>query len=291
MCSYNLWLSDLLQDSVPLLCYAITVRRPVLIVGFIEASALRRLAFLPPHRNLIEITADWFDSEEKLAQLPILFQSETANITAPRLSLVAPNLPTRLLPSFYNLPKAWIASTLNQPKSLPKGVITFDLRTKTLLNVEEDQLVSSHLLSLIKGVAPQEWELMLQTGLRLIAAKAQSLVYLTEKGVETTDTLGLLSINTLSELDLCVALARADYPIDLEVFHSEACKELGKREKIESGCLQKLSPESERLHRSVIHIDDVRTMLAGITDNLVNRGVPPELLTRVVGTALREWVP
>lgn len=286
-----MWLSDLLQDCVPLLCFAIAVRRPVLIVGFIEASALRRLVSLTPHRNLIEITPDWFDSEEKLAQLHLLFQSETANVTAPRLSLVAPNLPTRLLPSFFNLPKAWVASTLNQPNSLPEGVIIFNLRTKTLLNAEEDQLASNYLLSLLNGLAPQEWELMLQTGLRLIAAKAQSLVYLTENRVKTRDALRLLSINTLSELDLCVAIAKADYSLDLEAFRSEASKELSKRGKPESGDAHKLRQDLEQLRRSMIHIDDVRTMLAGITDNLVSRGIPPDLLTRVVGGALREWIP
>ncbi|MFX1475351.1 MAG: hypothetical protein ACFFCO_07740 [Promethearchaeota archaeon] len=286
-----MWLSDLLQEYVPLLCFAIAIRRPVLLVGFLEASALRRLASLPSHRNLIEITPDWFDSEEKLAELNLLFQSETANITAPRLSLVAPNLPTKLLPSFYDLPKAWVASTLRQPTPLPENVVIFNLRTKTLINADEDQLASNYLLSLLNGVVPQEWELVLQTGLRLIAAKAQSLVYLIEHNVRVKDVLHLLGINIESELDLCVAITKADYHLDLDTFKSEAKNELDTRGQLDGGDSHRLRQDFERRSRSMIHIDDVRTMLAGITDTLAARGIPPDLLIRVVGGALREWIP
>ncbi len=287
-----MWLSDLLQDSVPLLSYAVAIRQPVLLIGFIEASVLRRLATLPPHRNLIEITSDWFDvKEDKLAQLPLLFQSETVNLTAPRLTLVAPNLPTRFLPALFNLPRAWVASTLNQPSSLPDNVITFNLRTKNLLNAEEGQLASHYLLSLLAGVESHDIELMLQAGLRLVAAKAQSLLHLTRDKVKAEQILRLLNIQTHSELDLCIAIAKADYSLDLDTFQEEAYKPLSQKHQVGSGDSRLLLEKYEKLRCSMIHVDDVRTMLAGITDNLAARGIPPNLLTRIFSTALNEWIP
>ena len=291
-----MWLVDLLQDSLLSLCYALVVRRPVLLVGFIEAAHLRRLASLLPHRSLLEVP-DWHgapgqDPHGRLAQLSLLLQGESANLQAPRVTLVAPNLSSSALPALLEIPRGWVASTLNGPGNLPSGVVAFDLRTKNLLNADPSTLDSPHLRCLISGLPPKVWETLLREGLRVIAAKAQGLFHLTTSGVEAEQVIRLLGIFSQHELDLCVAIAQADYQVDLSTFHRHASSYMRDNPPAPPGKeLQRLRRELEQLRRETLHVDDIRTMLTGITDTLTQRGVPPDLLHRVINKTLREWLP
>ncbi|MFX1563850.1 MAG: hypothetical protein ACFFDP_11165 [Promethearchaeota archaeon] len=288
-----MWLHDRFQGSELPLCCAVALRRPVLLIGFIEVKDLRRLAALTPHRNILQIdSAEYTGKEEKLAQLPLLFQNESTNLLTPRLTLVASNIPLHFLSPFYEIKRGWIASTLNKPDSLPANVVTFDLRTKSFINSDVSEHVSPYLQELLTEAKPKDWEILLQASYRLLSAKAQSLALLTSTHTKVDFIFRLLNITSPSELDICINISQADYLLDFSTFQEYASKKLkiipqqpvGKE-------LQKLRQDLKRLSQETIHIDDVRTMLSGIADTLSARGIPLGFLTKTFNTALREWTP
>ena len=291
-----MWLVDLLQDALLPLCYALAVRRPVLLVGFIETAHLRRLASLQPHRRILEIQ-DWHGAQKQgnhggVNQLSVLMQEEMVNPHIPRVTLVLPNLPASSISTILENPQGWVASTLNKPDSIPDGVVVFDLRTKTIMNTDLSALESEHLRKLIAGSPPESWEILLKEGLRIAAAKAQGLINLTTSGVEAEQIIQLLGLTRQEELDLCVAIAQADYHADLSSFHRQASTHIRENPPTPlSEELQRLRRELDQLRRETLHVDDVRTMLTGVTDTLTQKGVPPDLLHRVINRALREWLP
>jgi hypothetical protein len=284
-----MWLHDLPQDAILALSTAVSVRQPILLVGFIEADALRQLAGLPPHRSLLRIPDTWQGDET--TQLAQLFQSETVNFTAPRLTLVVPNAPPPLLPVLFKLPKGWVASTINQPRTMPEGLVAFNLRTKTFIGSDAEQLESPYLRALVAGTEPTKWKPVIETGLRLIVAKAQSLSALITSETAVEETLQLLGIRGRAELDFCISLARADYGLDLDAFQQQARAMLDQNPQgPASEELRHLRERLKRLQKEMLHVDDVRAMLNGITDSLVARGVPLELLTRTLSSVLHEWI-
>jgi hypothetical protein len=284
-----MWLHDLPQDAVLALCTAVSMRWPVLLIGFIEADTLRQLAALPPHRVVVNIPDTWpGDEESPLAQL---FQTEAVNSAAPRITLVAPSAPAPLLQALLKLPKGWVASSITQPGTIPDGLIAFNLRTKSFLGFDPKQVESPHVHALVAGSDPARWKLIIQTSLRLASAKAQSLAALVSSSESVEETLRLLGIGSQAELDFCVSLACADYSLDLSTFQQQASIAL--EQNVEEPGSNEVKHLRERLHqlqRETLHMDDVRAMLNGIVDSLVARGVPPELLTRALKSVLPEWI-
>jgi len=284
-----MWLHDLPQDAILALSTAVSLRQPILLIGFIETDTLRQLAGLPPHRSLLTIPDAWQGDER--TQLAQLFQSETINFTAPRLTLVVPNAPTSLLPALFRLPKGWVASTITHPGTIPEGLVAFNLRTKTFIGFDAEQLESPYLRALLTGAEPTKWKPVIQTGLRLIVAKAQSLAALITSENAVEETLQLLGIQARAELDFCVSLARADYGLDLAAFQQQARAALDQNPQgPASEELRHLRQRLDQLQKETLHVDDVRAMLNGIVDSLVARGVPLELLTRTLSSVLPEWI-
>jgi type III secretory pathway component EscV len=231
-------------------------------------------------------------TEEKLAQLPLLFQGESANLLTPRVTIVTSNIPLKFLSPFFEIPRGWVISTLTKPNSIPENVVTFDLRTKTFTNGDISELSSSHLQTLLTEAKIQDWEILLQTSLRLLAAKAQSLAYLTYANIDAENIFNLLNITSPSELDLCIKISQADYLLDLSKFKKYSNEKIKTPfQQPTNEALQKLDQKIRRLSQETIHIDDVRTMLSSIMDTLTARGMPVELLTKTFNNALREWLP
>jgi len=152
---------------------------------------------------------------------------------------------------------------------------------------------TSHRLlrALVTGTEPTKWKPVIQTGLRLIVAKAESLIALVTSETAVEEALQLLGIRDRAELDFCVSLARADYALDLAAFQQEARAALDQNPQgPASEELRHLRERLEQLQKETLHVDDVRAMLNGIMDSLVARGVPLELLTRTLSSVLPEWV-
>jgi len=284
-----MWLHDLPQEAILALCTAVSFRRPVLIIGFVEADTLRQLAGLSPYRSLVSISDTWRTGENP--PLLQLFQGETINFAAPRVTIVVASAPAPLLSALFALPKGWVASSIAQPSTIPEGLLVFNLRTKAFLGFDAEQLESPYLRRLVAGVEPTRWRLFIQTGLRLVAAKVQSLATLVSSGESTEETLRALTIGSKAELDFCVSLARADYDLDLSAFQQAAKTVLEQNpEEPANKELKHLRERLELLQKESLHKDDVRAMLNGIVDSLVARGVPPELLTRTLSSVVPEWV-
>jgi len=288
-----MWLLDRFQEVALPLCYAVSIRRPVLFIGFIEAMDLRRLATIPPHRNIIQITStEYNEKQDTLTQLPILFQGESTNLITPRLTIITSNIPKKFLSSFFELSYGWVVSTLKKPDTIPENVVAFDLRTRTFINGDVSELTSHYFQRLLAEVKTQDLEILLQASLRLLAAKAQSLAHLVNVNTDVDCIFKLLNFSSTSELNLCIEICQADFLLDISKFHKYAAEKLKTYPpQPENKELQKLRQEVTRLNQETIHVDDIRTMLSGITDILVARGIPIELLTKTFNNALREWLP
>jgi hypothetical protein len=214
-----------------------TLRRPVLLLGFITRNVLKEVTVFAPHRQLWEYELDVSEEPEScLEELQALFEGEK-NGKSERIlylaSSVSSDFLTKLMESFDT---GWVASCVSLPpeQELNKhNVAAYDLNNRVWLNVDIVKTRCWLMGNLISEASryPDSTELILSGKLKLLASQAEFFEELLSSGVTDPNILfDLVGCREAEDAQIILALCKKDYHLNpLSLIDSEALKEAVKK--------------------------------------------------------------
>jgi len=198
-----------------------TLRRPVLLKGFITRSAMREVALFAPHRQLWESETDVSEAPETaVEELRALFEGEV-NGRSERVLYLAPGVSSDFLSMLVeNFELGWVASCayLSSERELGRhNVAVYDLNNREWLNVDfvrtrcwlMDNILRE--ASLYQGAG----ETVLSGRLRLLALQAEFFWELLSSGVSDPEVLfELVGCRRAEDAQIILALCKKDYHLN-----------------------------------------------------------------------------
>jgi hypothetical protein len=213
-----------------------TLRRPVLLVGFLTREVLREVAIFAPHRRLWESDLNVSEEPESaIEELKALFEEEK-NSKSERILYIAPSISSDFLEKLVEkFDTGWVASCASLPdaKILNKhNVAAYDLKNQEWLNVDIVKTrcwLMENLLS--KASRYKSRETVLRGKLRILAAQAEFFWELLVGGVTSPETLfDLVGCREAEDAQIILALCKKDYHLNpISIIDSEKLKEAVKR--------------------------------------------------------------
>lgn len=210
-----------------------TLRRPVLLLGFLNSSALREVTVFAPHRQLWEYELDVSEEPKTcLEELEALFEGEK-NGRSERVLYLAPSISSDFLMELMErFDTGWVASCVSLPseKELSEhNVAVYDLTGRKWLNVDimktrcwlmENLLSEAHRY-------PDSVEIVLRGKLRFLALQAKFFWELLSSGVTDPEVLfELIGCWRSEDAQIILALCKKDYYLNpLSLIDSELLKE------------------------------------------------------------------
>lgn len=214
-----------------------TMRRPVLLLGFLNSKVLREVAAFAPHRQLCEYELDVSENPESgMEELKALFEGEK-NGRSERVLYLAPGISSdflvKLMESFDT---GWVASCVSLPdeKVLSKhNVAVYDLNNRKWLNVDVVKTrcwLMENLLSEASRYA-ESIEIVLSGKLRLLALQAEFFWELLSSSVTDPEILfDLVGCREAEDAQIILSLCKKDYHLNpLSIIDSEKLKETVKK--------------------------------------------------------------
>ncbi|MGQ9722609.1 MAG: hypothetical protein ACUVXA_14950 [Candidatus Jordarchaeum sp.] len=214
-----------------------TLRRPVLLLGFVTRSNLREVTIFAPHRQLWEYELDISEEKENaIKALKNLFEEEK-NSRSERILYLAPNTSSDfLLKLVKNFDTGWVASCTSLPDEqiLNKhNVAVYDLNNREWLNVDVVKtrcwLMGNLISEAYRG--GRAFATILSGKLRLLALQAEFFWELLINGITDPNILfNLVGCREVEDAQIILALCVKDYHLNpLSLIDSEALKEAVKK--------------------------------------------------------------
>jgi hypothetical protein len=214
-----------------------TLRRPVLLFGFLTRNALREVAVFAPHRQLWEYGLDVSeDLESGIEELKALFEGEK-NGRAERVLYLAPSVSSDFLVKLMeSLDTGWVASCTSLPDERilnRHNVAVYDLNNREWLNVDVAKTrcwLMENLLSEANHY-PKFLETVLCGKLRLLALQTEIFWELLNNGVTDLEILfDLVGCRETEDAQIILALCKKDYHLNpLSIIDSRELKEAVKK--------------------------------------------------------------
>jgi len=194
-----------------------TLRRPVLLKGFITRSAMREVALFAPHRQLWESETDVSEAPETaVEELRALFEGEV-NGRSERVLYLAPGVSSDFLGMLVeNFELGWVASCayLSSERELGRhNVAVYDLNNNVDFVRTRCWLMDNILreASLYQGAG----ETVLSGRLRLLALQAEFFWELLSSGVSDPEVLfELVGCRRAEDAQIILALCKKDYHLN-----------------------------------------------------------------------------
>jgi disulfide oxidoreductase YuzD len=210
-----------------------TLRRPVLLWGFLNSSVLREVTVFAPHRQLWEYELD-VSEEPKICieELEALFEGER-NSRSERLLYLAPSISSDFLMELIKrFDVGWVASCVSLPSEKELGehnVAVYDLTGRKWLNVDTMR-TRCWLMENILSEAhryPDSIETILKGKLKFLALQAEFFWELLSNGVTNPEVLfDLVGCRKAEDAQIILALCKKDYYLNpLSIIDSELLKE------------------------------------------------------------------
>ncbi|WXG41445.1 MAG: hypothetical protein WED07_11880 [Candidatus Freyarchaeum deiterrae] len=214
-----------------------TLRRPVLLFGFLNSNVLREVTAFAPHRQLWEYELDISeDFDNGMEELKALFEGEQ-NGRSERVIYLASGISsdflTRLMESFDT---GWVASCVSLPdeKELSKhNVAVYDLNNRKWLNVDVAKTRCWLMENLLSEAShyTESIEIILSGKLRLLALQAEFFWELLSNGVTDPEILfNLVDCREGEDAQIILSLCKKDYHLNpINIIDSEKLKETVKK--------------------------------------------------------------
>ncbi|MHA1632603.1 MAG: hypothetical protein ACTSXC_07355 [Candidatus Freyarchaeota archaeon] len=202
-----------------------TLRRPVLLLGFVQHRTLREVRLFAPHRQLLEPGLDVSKNPESgVEELKAFFEGEK-NGGAERILYLASGVSSdflrRLMEGFD---RGWVASCAALPDERlfnRRNVAVYDLNNGEWLNVDVVRTRCWLMENILSEASkyPEHFETVLVGKLMLLALQARFFWQLLSGGVADPETLfDLVGCRDSRDAQIVLALCKKDYylnPISL----------------------------------------------------------------------------
>ncbi|MGQ9719718.1 MAG: hypothetical protein ACUVXA_00140 [Candidatus Jordarchaeum sp.] len=214
-----------------------TLRRPVLLWGFLTHKVLREVTVFAPHRQLCESGLDVSEEPENaIEELKALFEGEKTGGSERLLYLASSVSSDFLMRLVENFDLGWVASCVSLPleQELSRHrVVVYDLNNREWLNVDVVRTrcwLMENLLSEAFQYS-ESFEIVLSGKLRLLALQAKFFWELLNSGVTDPETLfDLVDCRKTEDAQIILALCKKDYHLNpLSIINSEKLKEAVKK--------------------------------------------------------------
>ncbi len=209
-----------------------TLRRPVLLLGFIHHKVLREVTLFAPHRQLWEHGVEISEEpESSIEELQTLFEGEK-NSRSERILYLAPGISSDFLMKLIDtLDKGWVASCVSLPDEqvLNKhNVAVYDLNNREWLNVDVVRMRCWLMGNLISEAYRYNGSVdtVLSGKLRLLALQAEFYWELLNSGITDPVILfDLVGCREAEDAQIILSLVKKDYHLNpLSLIDSEALK-------------------------------------------------------------------
>lgn len=214
-----------------------TLRRPVLLLGFLNSNVLREVTVFAPHRRLWEYELDVSEETKSgIEELKALFEGEK-NGRSERVLYLAPSISSDFLMELMeSFDTGWVASCVSLPdeKEISKhNVAVYDLINRKWLNVDVVRTRCWLMENLLSEASryPDSIEIVLSGKLRLLALQAEFFWELLSSGVTDPEVLfDLVGCRELEDAQIILALCKKDYHLNpLSIIDPESLKEAIKK--------------------------------------------------------------
>ncbi|MFB0561144.1 MAG: hypothetical protein ACETWM_08005 [Candidatus Lokiarchaeia archaeon] len=214
-----------------------TLRRPVLLWGFLTHKVLREVTVFAPHRQLCESGLDVSEEPESaIEELKALFEGEKTGGSERLLYLASSVSSDFLMRLIENFDSGWVASCVSLPpeqKLSKNNVAAYDLNNRAWLNVDTTKTrcwLMENLLSEASRYS-ESFEIILVGKLRLLALQAEFFWKLLSSGVTEPEALfDLVDCRKAEDAQIILALCKKDYHLNpLSIIDSEELKEAVKK--------------------------------------------------------------
>ncbi|MEM3587756.1 MAG: hypothetical protein QXO71_10600 [Candidatus Jordarchaeaceae archaeon] len=209
-----------------------TLRRPVLLFGFLNSNVLREITVFAPHRQLWEYGLDVSEEPNTcIDELKALFEGEKNGRSERVLYLASGVSSDFLFKLMENFDAGWVASCVSLPderKLNEHNVAVYDLNNRKWLNVDIVRtrcwLMENILLEALHY--PDHIETVLSGKLRLLAMQAEFFWELLCSGVTDPEVLfSLVGCRKSEDAQIILALCKKDYHLNpLSIIDPDALK-------------------------------------------------------------------